>query len=156
MKIVDMGRTKPKGKDKDGINAPGAWSGEEEGPRVHLDHDRMKKVGMAKPPATGDEYHIQGHARVVGSREEPAPDGKGEPIHSVEIVIHHMGAEPKGRDGEPEQDYDEDGYGKPNRAKSVRKDLEKAAESVEKRHAVTARTGKKIAEKPEPNAKQGY
>jgi hypothetical protein len=130
VKIVDMKRARPKGKDGD-MAVP--WGGEEEGPRVHLDHDRMKKVGMSKPPATGDEYHIQGHARVVGSREEPSSDGKSGPVHSIEIVIHHMGAEPKGAD---------DG-------KSVRDNIEEAAEGVEKREAKTARTDKKIPEKPE-------
>jgi len=109
--MADMGRSKPKGKD-----AGMGWGGEEEGPRVRLDHDRMQKVGMSKPPATGDEYHIQGHARVVGSREEPTEDGKG-PVHSIEIIIHHMGAEPKGG------------------GKSVREDVEEAAENAGKRGA---------------------
>ncbi len=131
MKLVDMGRSKPKGKGKD---APMPWSGEDEGPRVHLDHDRMGKLGMSKPPATGDEYHIQGHARVVGSREEQTPvtEDRGGPVHSIEIVIHHMGAEPRG-DG--------------NDGKSVRDNIEEAAEGVEKRDAGPVRTGRKIAEK---------
>ncbi len=134
MKLVDMGRAKPKGKGKD---APmPAWGGEEEGPRVHIDHERTKKLGMSEPPAPGAEYHIQGHARVVGSREEQAPvtEDRGGPVHSIEIVIHHMGAEPRG--------VSDDG-------KSVRDDVEEAAENVEKRDAGTVRTGKKIAEKPE-------
>jgi hypothetical protein len=107
------------------------WGGEQEGPRVHVDHERMQKLGMSKPPATGDEYHIQGRARVVGSREEPVSDGKEGPVHSIEIVIHHMGAEPQG-DG-----------------KSMRDHIEDAAESVEKRDAKSARTDKKIPEKAE-------
>lgn len=134
MKMVDMGRAKPKGKGKDGMPAV-AWGGEEEGPRVHLDHERVKKMGWAKPPATGDEYHIQGHARVVGSREEQAPvtEDRGGPVHSIEIVIHHLGAEPRG--------VSDDG-------KSLRDNVEEAAESVEKRDAGTVRTGKKISEQP--------
>jgi hypothetical protein len=124
-----MGRTKPKGKGKDGPVV--AWAGEEEGPRIRLDNERMRKIGMSKPPATGDEYHIRGHARVVGSREEPRSDGDDGPVHSIEIVLHHMGAEPKGADG-----------------KSVRDNIEEAAEEVEKRDAATVRTGEKIAEKP--------
>ena len=113
MKIADMGRGKPKGKDKGRDAMP--WSAEEEGPRVHLDHDRMKKIGMSKPPAVGDEYHVQGHARVVGSREEPRLDGDEQPVHSIEIVIHHMGAEPK----------------EANSKQSVRDDVESAARKVE-------------------------
>jgi hypothetical protein len=113
MKMADMGRAKPKGKDG---QAPMAWGGEEEGPRVRLDHDRMKKIVMAKPPATGDEYHIQGHARVVGSREEPASDGKEGPVHSIEIVIHHMGAEPKTNGKSVREDLDEAIEGQPDRA----------------------------------------
>ena len=126
MKMVDMGRAKPKGKGKDGMT-PMPWGGEEEGPRIHLDQERTKKM-FGAPPATGSEHHIQGHARVVGSREEPRSDGGEGPVHSIEIVIHHMGAEPK-------SDID---AGK----KSVRDDVEAAAESVEKRDA-----GKKVAEK---------
>ena len=124
MKIVDMGRAKPKGKGKDGMESV-AWGGEEEGPRVHLDHERMKKIGLSKPPATGEEYHIQGHARVVGSREEPARDGGDGPVHSIEIVIHHMGAEPKSAVD----------AGK----KSLRDDVEAAAGAVEKRDKSTSR-----------------
>ncbi len=138
MKMVDMGRAKPKGKGKDGMPTV-AWGGEEEGPRIHLDHERTKKLGMTKPPATGDEYHIQGHARVVGSREEQSPvteDRGGEGV-AVEIVIHHMGIDPKSAA--------DDG-------KSIRDNVEEAAESVEKRDAGTVRTGKKIAEKPEGKA----
>ena len=121
-----MGRAKPKGKGKDGMPMAG-WSGEEEGPRVRLDPEQTKKM-FGNPPAAGSEHHIQGHARVVGSREEPRSDGGEGPVHSIEIVIHHMGAEPK-------SDIDD---GK----KSVRNDVEAAAESVEKRDA-----GKKVAEK---------
>ena len=122
MKIVDMGRAKPKGKGKDGMPMAG-WSGEEEGPRVRLDPEQTKKM-FGNPPAAGSEHHIQGHARVVGSREEPRSDGGEGPVHSIEIVIHHMGAEPKNASGD----------------KNVRDDVEAAAESVEKR-------GKKVAEK---------
>ena len=123
MKMADMGRAKPKGKGKEGM-VVGAWGGEEEGPRVRLDHDRMQKIGMSKPPATGDEYHVQGHARVVSSREEPRSDGGEGPVHSIEIVIHHMGAEPKTANGK----------------QSVRDDVESAAKEVE---------GKPRREKPE-------
>jgi hypothetical protein len=123
MKIVDMGRAKPKGKGKDGASVVG-WSGEEEGPRVHLDHDRMKKIGMAKPPATGDEYHIQGHARVVGSREEPARDGGSGPVHSIEIILHHLGAEPKAA-GDGRQ--------------SIRDDVDAATRAVESRDKASTR-----------------
>jgi hypothetical protein len=103
--MADMGRAKPKGKDKD----TAGWHGDDEGPRVQLSHDHMKKLGISKPPAPGDEYHVQGHAKVTRSGQDPiASDGKG-PVHSIEIVIHHMGAEPKG-DG-----------------KSLREDLEHVA-----------------------------
>lgn len=137
MKMVDMGRAKPKGKE-DAATESMAWSGEAEGPRVHLDPERVKKM-FGAPPAPGSEHHIQGHARVVGSREEQTPvtEDRGGPVHSIEIVIHHMGMEPKS--------VSDDG-------KSVRDNVEEAAESVEKRDAGTVRTGKKIAEKPEGKA----
>ncbi len=126
MKIVDMGRAKPKGKGKDG-NMPTPWGGDEEGPRVRLDPEQTKKMFGNGPPATGSEHHIQGHARVVGAREEPRSD-RGEiegPVHSIEIVIHHMGAEPKaGAD---------DG-------KSRRDDVEAAAQAVENRDRSTTRS----------------
>jgi hypothetical protein len=120
-----MGRAKPKGKDKD----VAGWRGDDEGPRVQLNHEHMKKLGISKPPAPGDEYHVQGHAKVTRSGQDPiASDGEG-PVHSIEIVIHHMGAEPQG-DG-----------------KSMRDHIEDAAESVEKRDTKVARTDKKIPEK---------
>lgn len=106
MKMVDMGRAKPKGKDA-------AFSGgEEEGPRVRLDPDRAAKM-FGEVPATGSEHRIEGHARVVGSREE-RPENGG-PVHSVEIVIHRMGAEPRGA---------------ADNGKSVRDDVSEAAEQV--------------------------
>jgi hypothetical protein len=125
MKLADMRHAKPKGKD--GPRTP-AWSGEEEGPRVTIDHDRMQKIGMSKPPATGDEYHIQGHARVVRSKELPSDGGQKGPRHEVAIVIHHMGAEPK-RAGD---------------GKSVRDNIEEAAQEIDKRDGTTARTDKQI------------
>jgi hypothetical protein len=118
-----MGRAKPKGKGKDGMPTV-AWGGEEEGPRVHLDPERAKKM-FGDPPATGSEHHIQGHARVVGAREEPRSDGGEGPVHSIEIVIHHMGAEPKSAVD----------AGK----KSLRDDVEAAAGAVEKRDKSTSR-----------------
>jgi hypothetical protein len=109
MKMVDMGRPQPKGKD-----AVVFGGGEEEGPRVRLDPQRAAKM-FGEVPATGSEHRIEGHARVVGSREERPEGGNGGPVHSVEIIIHRMGAEPRGA---------------ADNGKSVRDDVSEAAEQV--------------------------
>ncbi len=54
----------------------------------------MNRVGMKDTPSVGDEYRIEAHGRVVSARDE-SREGQRTPDRNIEIVLHHMGAEPK-------------------------------------------------------------
>jgi major coat protein len=98
MKIVSMKRTKAEktAREKEMDGGP-SWGADDyhHGLRVSLDHEGMNKIGMKETPKPGDEYHIEAHGRVVSARDE-SREGQKNPDRNVEILLHRMGAEPKG------------------------------------------------------------
>jgi hypothetical protein len=98
MKMSNMKRTKTEktAREKSWKDGPAIGGADDyhHGLRVSLDHDSMNNVGMKETPKPGDEYRIEAHGRVVSARDE-AREGQANPDRNVEIILHHMGAEPK-------------------------------------------------------------
>ncbi len=97
MKLASMKRTKAEktAREKEWKDGPSMGADDfHHGLRVSLDHDSMNRVGMKDTPSVGDEYRIEAHGRVVSARDE-SREGQRTPDRNIEIVLHHMGAEPK-------------------------------------------------------------
>jgi hypothetical protein len=95
MKMVAMKPTaaEKKAREKE-FNKPYMGS-EEEGPRLHLDHEHLEKLGIDKLPKVGSKLKLQVHAHVSETGEDKR-NGKGRRRMTIHIThIGHDGGDEK-------------------------------------------------------------
>jgi hypothetical protein len=95
------------------------------GLRVTLDDGSLKKLGITEMPKPGDKFRIEGEAHVLESSQRDTEDQND---RRVELILHELGAEPKGA---AEKD------------KTVREDLEDARHQA--RGTTTPSIGRRFA-----------
>ena len=105
--MVHMERTKAEKKAlEEGLTSPHSGPDYPYGLRLHLDHDGLKKVGIAEMPDVGREVHIRAKAHVTAAGSEKREGGEE---RHLELQVTHLGISHKA-DGF--KDEDQGGSGK--------------------------------------------
>lgn len=139
MAMVNLVSPKKKGEPgKAGIDgkAPASQAeGPAPPPRLYLEHDHLKKLGITEMPAVGTKlhFHAVGH---VGSTNEDQDRGDGEARHSMTLHIHQMDM----GDGKQPEMSDED---------------QKAGAKAEIDKALAKAAGSEKSKAKAPGAKEG-